>query len=183
MRLGAALLLTTLALAACGPMPGGAAGDASRGGDAVVATEASAPDASATQDASGSEGSVAADAGGDFAAVQGLFAQHCGGYCHAGGTDVGSSLVLSPEHGATQVSSLRRASRQVPRLQLVEPGAPERSYLLHKLDGTMHTLPECAADPGACGESMPLSRGGPLLSVQERELVRRWIADGAPGAQ
>jgi len=60
------------------------------------------------------------------------------------------------------------ASRGRPALLRVAPGAPEASYLVHKLDGR----------PGIAGERMP--RGtGPFLTAGQITIIRRWIELGA----
>lgn len=61
------------------------------------------------------------------------------------------------------------ASSEVPSLQRVRPGDPDRSYLVQKLDGS-----------AAVGGRMPL--GGPYLDAATIEVVRQWIRDGAPRA-
>jgi hypothetical protein len=64
-------------------------------------------------------------------------------------------------------------------LMIVEPGAPERSFLMFKLDADGLTFCEsltCAAD-NACGTSMP--QGSARWTDEERDIVRRWIAQGA----
>lgn len=60
-------------------------------------------------------------------------------------------------------------SRQRPELQLVEPGNPEGSYLIHKLEGR----------PGIVGLQMPRT-GPPNLTTGQLQVVKRWIAIGAP---
>lgn len=55
-------------------------------------------------------------------------------------------------------------------LKRVEPGAPEKSYLMHKLDGTH-------LDAGGAGEQMPF--GAPALDAAVRDRFRAWIAEGA----
>ncbi|MBX3191096.1 MAG: hypothetical protein KF819_29130 [Labilithrix sp.] len=61
------------------------------------------------------------------------------------------------------------------KLDFVKAGAPEESFLMHKLDGTHCALDKDCAK-GACGQEMP---PGELLSVADRDNVRRWIAQGA----
>jgi hypothetical protein len=53
-------------------------------------------------------------------------------------------------------------------LSLVEPGNPDDSYLIIKLEGL---------DPRLVGDRMP--QGGPFLSQAEIDVLRRWILDGA----
>ncbi|MGH9749335.1 MAG: hypothetical protein ACRD6R_05375 [Candidatus Polarisedimenticolia bacterium] len=61
-------------------------------------------------------------------------------------------------------------SAEVPGLDRVEPGDPDASYLVHKLQGTQ-------ASAGGCLSQMPL--GQPPLPEIEIELLRGWIAQGA----
>jgi mono/diheme cytochrome c family protein len=53
-------------------------------------------------------------------------------------------------------------------LNLVTPGDPENSYLIHKLEGSHNILLQ----------RMPL--GGPYLSSNQILVIRRWIEIGAP---
>lgn len=63
------------------------------------------------------------------------------------------------------------ASAQVPALQRVDPGDPNSSYLIQKLEGT-----------ASAGGRMPL--GATPLSQADIAVVRQWITDGAqPGQQ
>ena len=71
------------------------------------------------------------------------------------------------------------ASTQGPALRRVQPGDPAASWLMHKLDNTMGAVPACRAPAAMCGVSMP--ERADLLTAPERDLVRRWIAAGAPG--
>jgi mono/diheme cytochrome c family protein len=59
------------------------------------------------------------------------------------------------------------ASAEVPSLLRVNPGNPDSSYLVQKIQGT-----------AAVGGRMPL--GGPALSQAQIDLVRQWISSGAP---
>ena len=60
-------------------------------------------------------------------------------------------------------------STQRPDLLIVQPGDPENSYLIHKLEGR----------PGIVGLRMPLN-GPPHLTAGQILVVRRWIENGAP---
>ena len=57
-------------------------------------------------------------------------------------------------------------STEVPSILRVEPGNPDDSYLVQKIEGT-----------AAVGARMPL--GGPNLSADEIAAIRQWITDGA----
>jgi len=57
--------------------------------------------------------------------------------------------------------------------KFVEPGKPEESLLMAKMDGTQASLPKCE---NGCGKPMP---PGELLPQRERDIVRLWIKNGA----
>ena len=80
----------------------------------------------------------------------------------------GGGLVLD---AATSFRALVSAKSLESALLLVKPGAPEQSYLLHKLKGT-HT------EVGGSGQRMPL--GGTAVDVSVIETITAWIRDGAP---
>ncbi|MFO0589137.1 MAG: hypothetical protein U0441_16415 [Polyangiaceae bacterium] len=65
-----------------------------------------------------------------------------------------------------------------PSMQIVKVSDPEHSFLMYKLDDQLEcaTL-ECAAT-NACGGLMPQGATEPLAS-DERDAIRRWIAQGA----
>jgi hypothetical protein len=73
-----------------------------------------------------------------------------------------------------------------PGMMIIAPGDPAQSFMMYKLDGDPNaTNPEaqvscstlkCAAGM-TCGESMPSS--GPQLPLASRNIIRRWIAQGA----
>ena len=86
--------------------------------------------------------------------------------CHLPGAALGG-LSLYPDARASLVGV---ASTQSP-LKLVEPDAPERSYLYVKMIGTQ-------SEAGGSGQVMPPSGA---LAAAEIELVRRWIEQGATG--
>jgi mono/diheme cytochrome c family protein len=60
------------------------------------------------------------------------------------------------------------ASAEVPALMRINPGNPDASYLVQKIQGT-----------AAVGGRMPLN-GPPYLSQTQIDLVRRWVSAGAP---
>lgn len=86
--------------------------------------------------------------------------------CHAASTgqqglvlERGVSYGLLVNHPATENSTMDR----------VEPGSPERSYLILKLRG----------DPSITGDRMPRD-GPPYLSSGQIEGIAAWIRAGAP---
>ena len=70
-----------------------------------------------------------------------------------------------------------------PDMDVVAPGDPAHSFMMYKLDGDPSNLDgltcsklKCAANM-TCLLSMP--SGGPQLPADERDEIRRWIAQGA----
>ena len=87
--------------------------------------------------------------------------------CHLTGEESGS-LALYP--AAAYASLVDKASVGGP-LKRVEPGEPDRSYLVRKLEGTH-------IEVGGSGMRMPLD--GAWLSDAETAMIRAWIGAGAP---
>jgi hypothetical protein len=86
--------------------------------------------------------------------------------CHTG-ANAPRGLRLDSEENS-YAFLVNRAADEIPTLMRVNPGKPDDSYLIKKLDG--------AAD--IVGARMPL--GGPYLSQEQIDQVRSWIANGAP---
>jgi hypothetical protein len=74
---------------------------------------------------------------------------------------------MSLAAGAAYGSIVRVPSVEFPGLSRVEPGSPDRSYLVKKLRG----------DPGITGVRMP---DGSTLTPDEIQLVIDWVTRGAP---
>ena len=96
-------------------------------------------------------------------------------------TDIFGAICAACHSGANAPQGLRldsldnsyaylvnQAANEVPSLMRVNPGNPDASYLIKKLEG--------AAD--IVGGRMPL--GGPYLADAQIAQVRTWIANGAP---
>ena len=83
--------------------------------------------------------------------------------CHQG---AGAPQGLRLEEGMSFDLLVNVASNEVPTLLRVEPGNPDDSYLVQKIEGT-----------AAVGGRMPLGR--PPLDQATIDGVRQWIADGA----
>jgi hypothetical protein len=84
--------------------------------------------------------------------------------CHVGaGAPAGLRLDEASSFGAL----VGVASSEAPSLLRVEPGDPDNSYLVQKLEGR-----------AAFGGRMPLNQ--PALPAATIAVIRQWIADGAP---
>jgi hypothetical protein len=108
-----------------------------------------------------------------------------GATCH-GDPSVVSDAVPRPFLGA-DVAKVRGGlvhvrSREDLAMDLVAPGDPAHSFLMHKVDGDQCTLmAECAVGNSIrpnCGAFMPY-QSPTVLDVQIRDTLRRWIAQGA----
>ena len=84
--------------------------------------------------------------------------------CHAGAS---APLSLSLQAGFSYDQLVGVPSVQVPELLRVDPGQPDDSYLVMKIEGA----------PGITGGRMPL--GLSPLSAEQIATIRAWIADGA----
>jgi hypothetical protein len=101
--------------------------------------------------------------------IQPIFTANCAlSGCHAGAApQLGQNL--SP--GNAYASIVNVPSQEVPTLDRIEPGAPDASYLINKIEGT-------AASVGGVDTRMPLGQGA--LPAADIDLIRAWIAAGAP---
>jgi hypothetical protein len=101
----------------------------------------------------------------DFAEIQStIFTPICT-TCHVG-ANAPQGLRLDAANSYAMLVNV--ASAQSPGLLRVNPGNPDASYLVQKIEGT-----------AAVGVRMP-ANGPPYLSQTQLDLVRRWITAGAP---
>jgi hypothetical protein len=95
-------------------------------------------------------------------------------------------------------TNLLASSKTFPQMKIVVPREPQNSFLMLKIDGCHNSLgvprcttgqvstlemPCCTPQPnaksdGACGDLMPQTAGNGLCR-DERDNIRRWIAQGA----
>ena len=103
----------------------------------------------------------------DFASIQqNVFTPICT-RCHAG-ANAPEGLQLDAAHSYAMLVNV--SSAEVGSLLRVDPGNPDASYLILKLQGSN----------GIVGQQMPLN--GPYLSQATIEVIRQWITDGAAPA-
>lgn len=116
-----------------------------------------------------------------------IFRQSCGlsTSCHQSESGPVAQPFLGPATSAgeatpAQIDKIFEVNVNVdafaaPTMKIVKPGEPENSFLMHKMDGTLKCASvTCSA---SCGVSMP--QGSPILGQDQRDKVRRWIAQGA----
>ena len=116
-------------------------------------------------DANGRPVQPGAPANSDFQEIQDtIFTPICS-VCHAGAN---APQGLRLDAGNSYALLVNVASAEVPGTMRVNPGNPNASYLVQKIEGT-----------AAVGVRMP-ANGPPYLPQDRIDLVRRWIAAGAP---
>jgi hypothetical protein len=163
------MLVTCLLALACGDSSGGAS--SSEGTDTKVCVAHNAPEPAKLQAAAPAsfENDVAP-----------LLVKSCSfSACHSSTGPTNHGLFLgatTPERTAQVKSGLIAATKAAPSMQYVTPGDPDKSFIMHKLDGDQCVVAESCAD-GTCGNSMP--DGNALLAEEQRDVIRRWIAQGA----
>jgi hypothetical protein len=155
-----------------GPLPGAPTGGtttATRGATpaapaAAAGTAAAAPAAAAT--GAPAAGAAPAPSPSLGAQVQHIFATRCT-TCHGGPAPLGG---LALDQGRARAQLVGVASIECSSAPRVVPGKPDASYLMMKLTGS-----------GACfvGAQMPM---GASIPPAEVDVVRKWIAAGAPPA-
>ena len=89
----------------------------------------------------------------------------CHGAAGAGGLGLTADAAYADLVGVAPANDAARAAG----LLRVAPGDPDRSFLLQKLDGTL-----------GAGEGQRMPQVGSALPAAAIDLVRRWIAAGAP---
>ena len=87
--------------------------------------------------------------------------------CHA---STSPAAEQSLAEGLAYVNVYNVPSQELPSMDRVEPGDPDQSYLVHKIQGTH-------LDVGGSGLRMP--RGQEPLSQDQINLIRAWIQQGA----
>ena len=87
--------------------------------------------------------------------------------CHAGASPA-QGMNLSD--GQTYTNTVNVASNELPSMDRIEPGDPDNSYLVNKVQGTQ-------AGVGGGGGQMPL--GGTPLTTEQVDAIRAWVAAGA----
>jgi hypothetical protein len=175
--------------------PDQANGSGGNGGSSGGGGDCSTPTCPVTTDVSNAEPVSFRDV--LFADGTGMFRKTCGGAaCHSGNppnTEPAGGLYLGPPARETGKqddntekervrTELAKQALLLPSMKIVEPGDPENSFLMLKMDGCQASHPAASSclpseDGVPCGEVMPFATD-PLCSA-ERDLVRAWIAQGA----
>ena len=99
--------------------------------------------------------------------IQPIFNANCTGVACHDATQPAEGLNLTA--AASRAELIGVTSSQCSANKLVDPGAPEKSYLVTKLQGS-----------GACFIGTRMPKATQALSVAQIQLVRDWIFNGAP---
>lgn len=94
-----------------------------------------------------------------------IFGEICAA-CHTGANAPRGLRLDSVDNAYAYL--VNQAADEVPELMRVNPGNPDDSYIIHKLEGAANIV----------GGQMPL--GGPYLTQAQINKVRAWITNGAP---
>jgi hypothetical protein len=97
------------------------------------------------------------------------------GFYGGGGADGGEDP-NPPTAEQIRENLVDKPSQILTSMKVVAPGDPKNSFMMRTMDGD-HCLFNAKCVNGNCGEQMPNDRA--VLSIQERDYVRRWIAQGA----
>lgn len=100
--------------------------------------------------------------------VQPVFTNNCAlSGCHAGSSPAqGMNLSAGQAYG-----NIVNVPSNESSLFRIKPSEPDLSYLIHKIQGTQGSV-------GGSGSQMPL--GGTALSQETIDMLRAWVAKGAP---
>lgn len=147
------LLLAITGLTACGA------------GSGEGLNEQGLPTSSSNANSSASSSSASENAVTLAQLQQNIFGAICTN-CHTG-ANAPRGLRLDSEENS-YAFLVDRTADEIPTLMRVNPGKPDDSYLIKKLEGSADIV----------GARMPL--GGPYLSQEQIDQVRSWIANGAP---
>jgi hypothetical protein len=115
--------------------------------------------------------------------VMPVFAANCASSsCHGiadsprGGLFLGAQLAKGADASTVRAGLVGKASGQLPTMPFVTAGDPGSSYLMHKLDSDQ-CMYETSCVGHDCLKTMPYDTAS--LEVTTRDIVRRWIAQGA----
>ena len=117
-----------------------------------------------------------------------IFQRSCGvsgSSCHGSEAGTSDRPFLGPPMTATttpaQIAAIRVQnvgvpSTKEPGMSRIAAGDAANSFLMHKMDATFECEDLTCASDKSCGAVMPL---GQALAQGERDIVRRWILQGA----
>jgi hypothetical protein len=171
-RIAAALLVTTLAVPACGDdgdttdtddqttTAGNTTGTTNTTNNTTGTTDDN-PTTTMGGSTTGQQGDLSHDAD-----IQPIWDANCVTACHTTGGSAQTYILFDMDAFGQLVD---KPSGSYPGLTLVTPGDRDTSYLWHKLNGTQ-------VEAGGGGSKMPLAG---MLSADDLEKIGSWIDQGA----
>jgi hypothetical protein len=96
--------------------------------------------------------------------------------CHGSNIGPANGVFLGRDPARVHAAIVGVKAGELPAMPFVTPGNPRESFLMRKIDGSQCVLDDRCKD-GDCGDSMPKNTSP--LEVERRDIVRRWIAQGA----
>jgi len=101
--------------------------------------------------------------------------------CHGAASGGNNGIKLGSKTATVSPTEIHDAlvgkpAAELPAMSFVTAGDPSHSYVMHKLDGDLCTLSDRCTDHD-CQSPMP--QGADSLPVEQRDTIRRWIAQGA----
>lgn len=109
--------------------------------------------------------------------VMPIFGRSCAfSTCHGSNVGTANGVFLGRDATRVYTAIVGVKGDELPTMAFVTPGNPRESYLMRKMDATQCLLDAQCKD-GTCRDSMP--KNDESLDVATRDVVRRWIAQGA----
>ena len=106
-----------------------------------------------------------------------IFARSCAfSTCHGSTTGPANGVFLGRDGPRVHAAVVNVKGDELDSMPFVSPGNPRESYLMRKMDGSQCALDE-KCKGASCQGSMP--KGDAPLELPTRDIVRRWIAQGA----
>jgi len=96
--------------------------------------------------------------------------------CHGAGASALIPLSMGSGASTMHIALVNKASAKLPAMVYVKANDANESFLMRKIDAT-HCALDAQCVGSTCGDSMPNSEA--LLSTSQRDLIRRWILQGA----
>lgn len=109
--------------------------------------------------------------------VMPVFAQSCAfSTCHGSTVGPANGVFLGRDAAKVHAAIVNVRGDELTTMPFVTPGNPRESYLMRKMDGSQCAL-DAQCSGGSCQDSMPKNTS--VLDLATRDIVRRWIAQGA----
>jgi hypothetical protein len=110
--------------------------------------------------------------------IDGILEKSCSfASCHGASPGTGSLFIPARISSDWYSNVVGPSSKENPKMKIVEPLDPEKSWIIHKLSGDLCAFTkDCTG--GDCGKRMP--NDNPALSPGDFKSIQEWIRQGAP---